>query len=71
MITSKCRSCGSDIVWVVTPAGKNMPLDAMSTSMWLIQEEGAQQGSPRARLVQVRTPHWASCPHAAEWRKPA
>ncbi len=70
MVTSLCKSCGADIVWIVTPAGKAMPLDAKATTMWLVDGEGAQQGSPRAKPVQVRQSHFATCPHAEEHRRP-
>lgn len=28
----KCRSCGADIIWTVTEAGKRMPVDPDGTS---------------------------------------
>lgn len=68
MTTSTCR-CGAAIVWVVTPAGKNMPLDAKTETWWLADPDGALTGSPKARPVQVRKPHWASCPMADQFRK--
>lgn len=70
MMTSTCKGCGASIVWIVTEAGKNMPLDAKTTTMWLVDAEGAQQGSPRAKPVQVRAPHWSTCPNADDFRRP-
>ena len=29
---SKCKSCGADIIWIKTAAGKNMPCDAQPIS---------------------------------------
>lgn len=69
MMQSRCRSCGAPIVWVVTPNGNSMPLDAKTVTLWQIEPEGAQEGSPRARPVQVRASHFASCPQADAWRK--
>lgn len=62
MTTSKCRVCGKDIVWATTPNGNNMPLDAQTITMWIVDAEGAQQGSPKAKPVQVRVSHFKSCP---------
>lgn len=46
------------------------PLDARTTTAWMTDAEGAQTGSPRARPVQVRAPHWATCPNAGDFRGP-
>lgn len=69
MTTSECK-CGAAIVWIVTPAGKNMPLDAKAVTMWIVDAEGAQGGSLKAKPVQVRASHFASCEYADEFRKP-
>lgn len=54
--TSRCQSCGADVVWIVTKAGKPMPLD------WLnVRWEG---GAGFAES------HFAHCKDAASWRKP-
>lgn len=69
MTTSQCKSCGAPIVWIVTPAGKNMPLDAKTETLWLLDAEGAQEGSPRAKPVQARRSHFSSCPNADQHRR--
>ncbi len=43
-----CRSCGEPIAWVITDAGKRMPVELSS-----------------------RESHFARCPQATKWRKPA
>lgn len=54
-----CRSCGKPIVFIATPAGKQLPCDAPVLSV--VTDAG--------EVVRGRAPHWASCPAAAEWRK--
>jgi hypothetical protein len=66
--TSCCKSCGAEIVWVVTPAGKSMPLDAKAQTVWVLEPEGATAGSPKAKPVQARGSHFATCPNADEHR---
>jgi hypothetical protein len=70
MMTSRCKSCNAEIVWVTTPSGKTMPLNAMTKTLWAIEPDGAQCGSPRAKPVQVRESHFATCKDADAWRKP-
>jgi len=56
--TSSCRSCGADIVWMVTAAGKNMPADADSVG-------------PGDTLFEFdrHVSHFSTCPQAHKWRK--
>lgn len=73
-----CRSCGAEIRWVTTPAGKAMPLDAKSEKRWVVRFE--MQGRERPDLLVEVTPtwkgemvdtyesHYATCPQAARWR---
>lgn len=69
MMTSRCKTCGAEIVWVVVPSGKSMPLDARATTQWVIDPEGAQGGSPRAKPVQARASHFSTCPQADQHRR--
>ena len=34
---SQCKSCGAEITWAKTPAGKNMPLDSKGETLWLLE----------------------------------
>lgn len=78
----RCRSCGRDVLWLVTTAGKRMPCDL--GQVWLVEDpqggqigvsaEGATitgygVGGPGRDVVEVRTSHFATCPEAAKWRK--
>lgn len=55
-----CRSCGKLIRWVRTPAGKAMPIDATTTTVWTLD------GKP----LNGHLSHFATCPNAASHRKP-
>lgn len=77
----KCRSCGLDIIWCLSPAGKRMPLDARpveqlpdpkpKTLYWI--EDG---DPPQAYKVDAlgtmepdirRASHFATCAQARQW----
>lgn len=51
-----CKSCGAEIVWARTPAGRTTPL-ALSTTQ-------------RRDGVTYAQSHFLDCPHAADWSKP-
>lgn len=74
MNKSACRSCGAEIIWAITPAGRRMPVDAApdpTGTLRLAQEPynvtvvvaGPSDEEPRHR------PHFATCPQANEWRR--
>lgn len=53
----KCRSCGCEVVWTTTAAGKPMPLDWDS-----VRWAGGDAGFAES--------HFAYCKQASSWRKP-
>ncbi len=75
MSTSACRSCDAPVLWVVTLAGKRMPLDAKprpdgnvilfgdGRCRYLGKDEGPVE---QPRYVS----HFATCGQAKEWRRP-
>jgi hypothetical protein len=71
METSTCRSCGAPIIWVLTEAGKRMPLDAKPEKRWTIDPLALRLNpdAPRARLGDTHVSHFATCPNAAQHRK--
>lgn len=70
MERSTCRSCGAPIVWVVMfPSGKRMPLDAKPIS-GLIRVEPGSPPTGHAYGEQRYLSHFATCPNAAQHRKP-
>jgi len=76
-----CSKCGANIIWLRTPAKKWMPADeglhpykknpeGKSTVVndWgeVIRCDLEFDGLPTGM---ARIPHWATCPHADEFRK--
>ena len=66
---SECRSCGAEIEWAKTAAGKRIPLDAESVIEGNIElSEGGM-----VRVVRNgsgdRVSHFATCPNAKEHRR--
>lgn len=55
----KCRSCGAEIIWLETAAGKAMPCDLVGIN-------------PDSRLFdpKVHRSHFATCPNANQHRRP-
>lgn len=79
--TSRCTGdgCGgTPIWWVLTEAGKRMPLDVApdpSGNVILVEDD---QGRIRARVLtgpelpaqqEAWVPHWRTCPASAEYRR--
>ncbi len=54
---STCRGCQAPIEWWITPSGKKMPMSVKKTAT--IQHATAD----------IREPHFANCPNAADFRK--
>jgi hypothetical protein len=74
MDAAKCRSCNADIIWVVSAAGKPMPLDAKSEKRIVMRDKPglAPVGKPppqAAHIVDTYASHFSSCPNAAQHRK--
>lgn len=69
---SSCRTCGADIIWVETPSGRSMPLDAQPTEIGNIEINGdsirfvkRDRNATTPRYVS----HFSTCPDAAKHRK--
>lgn len=71
-----CSSCGAGILWIKTPRGKSMPLDATpdpagnvvirdGLAVVLTASEKAKPLDGKRRFLA----HWATCPSAASHRK--
>lgn len=63
---TQCRSCGAEVMWVLTKNDKRMPIDASSAN----EEErarvlpGAIAHDPKRHIS-----HFATCPESTKWRK--
>lgn len=79
--TAHCRSCGADIIWVVTANGKRMPLDAVATSTngRFVKSHIDAEGNKvvlfmKGRALEENTKplyasHFQTCPDAKEHRR--
>jgi hypothetical protein len=54
----RCSSCRAQIIWLKTPAGKNMPVDADT-----VEPEDTELDLSRHKS------HFATCPNANQHRK--
>ena len=73
-----CVGCGAPIRWVLTVAGKRLPIDPEPTEDGNVVVRDVD-GQPRAHVLtgpelpareQAWRPHWATCPKAGEFRAP-
>ena len=63
-VPSRCKSCGAKITWAKTEKGKNIPLD-FPGEMRLVVTRG---NTAVTQMTYIS--HFATCPNAAEHRKP-
>jgi hypothetical protein len=55
-----CRLCGAAILFLPTAAGRQMPVNAASTTVMDAQ----------GHMHTGHVPHWSTCPHADKFRRP-
>lgn len=61
-----CRSCNAPLLWVYTPEGRRMPLDADPIRRIVI--DAASGDKMVGRVRNVYTSHFETCPQASRWR---
>lgn len=76
----QCRSCGAKILFLRTPKGKWLPVDAEPHDEGTVLNVPRRGGDPLARVFtlaeikrrggQAYRPHFQTCPNADEHRKP-
>lgn len=64
-VVAQCRSCGAEIVWLKTQAGKNMPVDRKRLDGGDAAEDVHRWKFDRDRHVS----HFSSCPNGEQHRK--
>ncbi len=80
MKKSKCSSCGAEILWVKTEAGRSMPLDIAPVANGNVSIGGDDVATyhSKAQLIEAAKDnllptlyisHFATCPHAQQHRK--
>lgn len=71
---SACRSCGREIIWATSPAGRRLPLDARPVNPHVYRLRGHDE-TPQAEGVAfeaqgaVYVSHFLTCPNAAQHSK--
>jgi len=68
MISARCGSCNTPVVWVITPLGKRLALNAEAVTCWRIDADG-EAATPRGYPVLVHAPHAGTCAKAEAWRR--
>jgi hypothetical protein len=63
-----CSSCGAEIIWTVTEAGRRMPIDAKPEKRVVLRKQENDPLTPLARVVDTFISHFATCPNAARHR---
>jgi hypothetical protein len=61
-----CKSCGAEILWVLTVNGKKMPLSVSSLEQRFIVS--AESEEMRASSRRTYRSHYSDCPNAAQHR---
>lgn len=73
----QCRSCGAQIYWAKTEAGKSMPVDAEPVpdgNVILFDRRGSvlalvlHRGEVPPPGAKLRQAHFRTCPNSADWR---
>ncbi|MFA5252767.1 MAG: hypothetical protein WC454_09320 [Phycisphaerae bacterium] len=59
----KCKGCGQEIIWLKTDNGKMMPADPKLLKMLVLNSDQT------VTVKTAYTPHWATCPKAAQFKK--
>lgn len=61
----RCKGCGTEIKWIKTSEGRNMPLDAKPIKVYITAIDGPND---TWCLFDAFVPHWATCPDADKFR---
>lgn len=78
----KCKGCGREIIWIMTPSGKCMPCDPELVPYWEApkarQKIVTRQGNLVSCDLEPRSeketgtgyiPHWSTCPVAGQFKR--
>lgn len=77
-VSGQCSSCGADVFWRTTPAGRSIPIDPEPVIGGNIELEGLnacrflkrdEVYEHRTAGVYVYRSHFASCPDAVQHRR--
>lgn len=79
---AKCKGCGAEIIWIMSPSGKVIPCDPIPVPYWqqtkakgkIVTRNGEViscylYGDPETVTGEGYVPHWATCPAAGQFRR--
>lgn len=79
---AKCKGCGAEIIWIMSPAGKVIPCDPIEVPYWKRSKANGKIVTPNGEVISCElygdpetvtgigyVPHWATCPKAGEFRR--
>jgi len=79
---AKCRSCGAEILWIRTTAGKQMPCNPIGVKYWAQPKAKGKVITPNGEVISCvfegeeknatgigYAPHWSTCKSANQHRK--
>jgi hypothetical protein len=79
---AKCRSCGAEIRWIETTAGKHMPCNPLGVRYWAQEKAKGKVITPNGEVLSCvfegderqatgigYVPHWSTCKSANQHRK--
>jgi len=64
-----CRSCGAEIFWATTLAGRSMPIDPIPLKRIILGPPSGESAQQRCKVIDTYESHYATCPNALEHRK--
>ena len=78
----RCKKCGAEILFIKTPAGKNMPCDPAAATYWKDSNGKGRVVTPNGEVVSCSfdgnpdeatgigyIPHWGTCSRPDEFRR--
>lgn len=78
----KCKGCGREIIWIMTPGVKLMPCDPEPVPYWKREKAKGKIVTPNGMIIscdlqgnqQTATglgyvPHWSTCPVAGQFKR--
>ena len=78
----KCKGCGAEIIWIMSPSGKVIPCDPEQVKYWqkpkakgkIVTPNGEVlscefDGDPQAAAGIGFVPHWATCTEPERFRR--
>ena len=78
----KCKGCGKEIIWIMTPSGKCMSCDPDLVPYWMDPNGKDKIVTRQGKVISCTlecaaeqeagtgyVPHWATCPVAGQFKR--